>query len=131
MTISCDGACFSSLPGFTTGRCMSSAAFPDTLPASAPLNQLFQLRLSLALSSMLGKVAGKVPPTNRGGEVGVEGRRQAVVVVLWGRHLPAAKVGRLRHATRRHDAHQLVEVGVLWALRQIQGLCQGLHTPQL
>ena len=59
--------------------------------------------------------------------MGVQGRRQAVVVVLRGRHFPAAKVGCLCHAARRHDAHQLVEVGIVRALCQIQGFCQSLH----
>ena len=52
-------------------------------------------------------------PADGGREVGVQGRCQAIVVVLRWRHLPAAKVGRLSHAARRHDAHQFVEVRVV------------------
>ena len=63
--------------------------------------------------------------------MGVQGRCQAIVVVLRGRHLAAAKVGCLCHAARRHDAHQLVEIGIVRALRQIQGFCQSLQTQTL
>ena len=73
---------------------------------------------------------GAAPPDG-GCEVGVERRGQAVMEVLGRRAVPRAKVGRLRHAARRQDAHQLVEIGIVRALRQIQGFCQSLQTQTL
>ena len=58
--------------------------------------------------------------------MGVQGRGQAIVVVFRRRHLAAAKVGRLSHAARRHDAHQLVEVCVIRPLCLVQRLSQSL-----
>eukprot|EP00964_Phaeocystis_antarctica_P050390 scaffold29257_cov63-Phaeocystis_antarctica.AAC.1 len=53
-----------------------------------------------------------VAPDGRG-EVCVDGRRQAVVVVVRGRDRARAEVARLLHAARAENARELVEVGLL------------------
>jgi hypothetical protein len=68
-------------------------------------------------------------PADGGGEVGVQGCGQAIMVVLRGRKIAAADVDRLRHAPCGHDAHELVEVRVVALHRLIQRLRQFLCQP--
>mmetsp|Transcript_2763 Transcript_2763/g.6865 ORF Transcript_2763/g.6865 Transcript_2763/m.6865 type:complete len:239 (+) Transcript_2763:930-1646(+) len=60
------------------------------------------------------------------GEVRVHRRRQAVVVEFRRVEVASAKIERLRHAARGHDADELVEVPVVRAHRAVQGVRQRL-----
>lgn len=62
--------------------------------------------------------------------MGIQECCQAIVVVFLGCKVCAAKIGCLSHAPRGHDAHKLVEVGILAPYRLIQRLCQSLQYEQ-
>ena len=59
-------------------------------------------------------------PADWGGEVGVEGSGQAVVVVLWWGAGARGKIQGLHHASGCHDAHQAIEVPVSRPLSLVQ-----------
>ena len=66
-------------------------------------------------------------PADGRGEVGVEGCGQAVMVVFGGGAVAGADVDGLRHAAGGHDAHQLVEIGVVRPHSPVQRLRKRLQ----
>ena len=65
--------------------------------------------------------------TDGAGEVGVDGRGEAVVVPVVLRLLAARKVLRRHHAPRADDAEQLVEVRVFRTVGGVEGIGEALR----